>query len=168
MDWPKSLLEVIRCYHVRHSSKLFEQAILESEYRCWADDCCFGEDTPDDLFASSLRSFSPQRHSLPAKLLTFVRKNSEAEFLLALWEDTWMKRSTSYFATASAMRSALSTWTSSRSKFLRSFSRCEIQQWNIGTSLDSLSPQDYRPRLNGARSPQSMGYSLDRIPTQFQ
>ena len=60
MDWPKSLLEVIRCNHIRYSSKLFEQAILESEYGCWADDCCFGEDTPDDLLASSLQSISPQ------------------------------------------------------------------------------------------------------------
>jgi hypothetical protein len=35
-----------------------------------------------------------------------------------LYEETWMKRSTSYLATASAMRSTPSTWTSSRSKFL--------------------------------------------------
>ena len=59
MDWPKSLLEVITCDHVRHSSKLLEQTILESEYRCWADDCCFGKDTPDNLLASCLESISP-------------------------------------------------------------------------------------------------------------
>lgn len=36
----------------------------------------------------------------------------------ALYDETWIKRSTSYLATASAILSAPSTWTSSRSKFL--------------------------------------------------
>lgn len=51
-------------------------------------------------------------------LVTFVLKNSDGDLASALYEETWMKRSTSYFATASAIRSAPSTWTSSRSKFL--------------------------------------------------
>jgi hypothetical protein len=41
--------------------------------------------------------------------LTFVLKNSEGESMLALYDETWMNRSTSYFATASAILSAPST-----------------------------------------------------------
>lgn len=55
----------------------------------------------------------------PWIFLTLVRKNSEDELRSALKEETWMNRSTSYLATASAIRSAPSTWTSSKSKFLK-------------------------------------------------
>ena len=50
--------------------------------------------------------------------LTLVRKNSDEESLEALKEETCTNRSMSYLATASAMRSAPSTCTSSRVKFL--------------------------------------------------
>ena len=43
---------------------------------------------------------------------TLVAKYSDGEFLSALYEETWMYRSISYLATASAMRSVPSTWTS--------------------------------------------------------
>jgi hypothetical protein len=47
-----------------------------------------------------------------------VAKNSDDELGLALKDETWMNRSTSYLATASAIRSEPSMWTSEREKFL--------------------------------------------------
>ena len=47
-----------------------------------------------------------------------VLKNSEDDSGSALCDETWMKRSTSYLATASAMRSVPSMCTSAREKFL--------------------------------------------------
>jgi hypothetical protein len=47
-----------------------------------------------------------------------VAKNSHVELGLALYDETWMKRSTSYFATASAIRSLPSMCTSASEKFL--------------------------------------------------
>ena len=49
---------------------------------------------------------------------TLVAKNSEDEFGSALYDETWMYRSTSYLATASTIRSVPSMWTSEREKFL--------------------------------------------------
>lgn len=50
-----------------------------------------------------------------------VAKNSDDDDGSALKDETWIKRSTSYFATASAILSAPSTCTSSSEKFLFAF-----------------------------------------------
>lgn len=54
MDWPESLLEVIRCQEICVTSELFEQAVFETEDRRWSDDGRFGEDLSDDFLASCL------------------------------------------------------------------------------------------------------------------
>lgn len=51
-------------------------------------------------------------HYTVERIRTLVEKYSDGESLLALYEETWMKRSISYLAVASAMRSVPSTWTS--------------------------------------------------------
>lgn len=119
VNGPECLLHPIRGNKIRYACKFMEKSIFESEKRSWSDDCCFGEDLPHDLLTTSLARESAKVFHLHTVLyLTFVRKNSDDEFLLALYEETWTNRSTSYLATASEIRSAPSTWTSSRVKFL--------------------------------------------------
>lgn len=85
MDWPESLLEVIRCQEICVTCELFEQAVFETEDRCWSDDCRFGEDLSDDFLASCLLIVSQEEYHAPALCVqTFVRKNSDEEFLSAL------------------------------------------------------------------------------------
>lgn len=119
VNGPECLLHPIGGNKIRYTCKLVEKSILESEKRSWSDDCGFWEDLPHDILTTSLARELAKIFHLPMVVyLTFVRKNSDGEFLLALYEETWTNRSTSYLATASAIRSAPSTWTSSRVKFL--------------------------------------------------
>ena len=119
VNGPECLLHPIRGNKICYACKLVEKSILESEKRSWSDDCCFREDLPHDILTTSLTYELAKIFCLPSEVyFTFVRKNSEGEFLLALYEETWTNRSMSYLATASAIRSAPSTWTSSRVKFL--------------------------------------------------
>ena len=74
---------------------------------------------------------------------TFVRKNSEGDLLSALYEETWIKRSTSYLATASAIRSAPSTWTSVKVKFLRKPNQQNfLHLWKANFVLCGIVPPD--------------------------
>lgn len=56
MNGPKSFLHVVGCEEIGNSSESVEQSVLKSKHRSWADNGCFGEDTPYDLFTSSLRA----------------------------------------------------------------------------------------------------------------
>jgi hypothetical protein len=83
--------------------------------------------------------------------LTFVRKNSEGEFASALYDETWMNRSISYFATASAIRSAPSTCTSSRSKFLDLLVPCSgFIYWHILGGVVAADEVVYDIRMSDA------------------
>ena len=85
MNWPESLLEVMGCQEIRVAPKLLEEAVFETEDRCWSDDCRFGEDLSDDFLASCLIIVSlGQHHASTFCVRTFVRKYSDEEFLSAL------------------------------------------------------------------------------------
>ena len=125
--------------------KLMQEFILKTKKRCRPDNRCFGKDTSDYFFCSTLSicalAFSSFERSTTCN--TLVRKNSDEELVLALCDETWMKRSTSYLATASAIRSAPSTWTSSNVKFLLAFiTRSAVVLVNQHTWWDSLDRSD--------------------------
>ena len=75
-----------------------------------------------------------------------------------------MKRSISYLATASAIRSAPSTCTSSREKFLQSSANSTPIHRIRHTLWDSPALQGCILRLNALRFPQGMLCFVDHIP----
>jgi hypothetical protein len=85
VNWPEPLLEVVRCQEIIVTCELLQQAVFETEDRCWSDDCRFGEDLSDDFLASCLTKVNfEQYHPSALCVQTFVRKNSDEEFLSAL------------------------------------------------------------------------------------
>lgn len=117
MDRPVTLLHVVGGENIGDTSQSVKQAVLESEHRCRSDNGGLWEDAANDSLATRLLKIR-YCYNVLAIRLTLVRKNSEGESRDALKEERWINRSISYFATASAIRSAPSTLTSSRSKFL--------------------------------------------------
>lgn len=120
MNWVIALLHMVGCENVGHASKLVEQAVFESEERCRSHNRCLWEYASNYFLASTLfEKMSAFEKRLIRVALTFVLKKSDGDLGSALYDETWMNRSTSYLATASAILSAPSTCTSSRSKFLK-------------------------------------------------
>lgn len=118
VDGPKALLHPIGREDVGGPSEFVKKVIFKAEERSGADDGGFGEYTADYFFAAALSRFRQLAVGLLEKGSTLVLKNSDGDSLLALNDDTCMNLSTSYLATASAIRSAPSTCTSSSVKFL--------------------------------------------------
>lgn len=119
MHGPVPLLHVVRREEVYDAGELQQQVVLETEDGRRPDNGGLGEDFPRHPLGMALQAELVVWSSAGAGVrATLVAKNSEAELGSALYDETWMYRSTSYLATASAIRSVPSMCTSAREKFL--------------------------------------------------
>lgn len=115
MNWPESLLHVVGREEVRDTGKLVQQVVFESEHGRRTDNRSLGVDRANQFLSPSLHFLLASHPLLPILLTdepTLVAKYSEGEFLSALYDETCTKRSMSYFAVASTIRSTPSTLTS--------------------------------------------------------
>ena len=90
MDWPKPFMHVISGEQICHSGELMQQAIFEAKQWCGSHDGGLREDISYDSLAPCLNHVSLVFIFLPKATAcsTLVLKNSDGDFLLALWEDT--------------------------------------------------------------------------------